>query len=239
MKSSALSNSNIKAVIFDLDDTLWPVVPVIVHAENVLYAWLKEHAPKAVKKYTIEQLRDKRLALMGTDARFNYDLWALRHTSLREVFGEIGEPIGKADLAMQIFADARNQVTLYDDVLSGLPLIKQRVLMGSISNGFADLEAIGLDHHFHVSLAAHRFGCAKPDPRIFHAACEALECQPEQVLFVGDDLLLDVKAAQRVGMQGVWMKRREHAKDEALLHEVKPDAIVTNIHELLPFFDAS
>jgi putative hydrolase of the HAD superfamily len=35
----------VKAVLFDLDDTLWPIVPVIARAEQLLFDWLRQNAP--------------------------------------------------------------------------------------------------------------------------------------------------------------------------------------------------
>ena len=42
-----------KAVLFDLDDTLWPIVPVIRAAETILYTWLQQHAPRVADRFTI------------------------------------------------------------------------------------------------------------------------------------------------------------------------------------------
>ena len=33
------------AITLDLDDTLWPSRPVLLHAEHMLSTWLAEHAP--------------------------------------------------------------------------------------------------------------------------------------------------------------------------------------------------
>lgn len=225
----------IKAVLFDLDDTLWPVAPVILQAELSLHRWMAIHTPKVVQQYSIDQLRQQRNALVKTDPRFAYDLWALRLALLRKVFKKVGEDPGKADLAMQVFAQARNQVELYEDVLPALEILRERVVLGSISNGFADLQAIGLAPHFQVSLAAHSFGCAKPDRRIFSAACAALNLLPQQVLYVGDDLALDVQGAQLAGLQGVWMNRYHLNLTDLPHHGVQPDAIVGNLHGLIDF----
>jgi putative hydrolase of the HAD superfamily len=222
----------IKAVLFDLDDTLWPVGPVISHAETTLQQWMAIHTPLVAQNYSIEQLRHHRSVLVKTNPRFGYDLWALRHAVLSKIFQETGEHPGMADEAMAVFADARNQVALYDDVVPCLTALGGRVGLGSISNGFADLQVIGLAPHFQVSLAAHSFGCAKPDPRIFHAACAAMNLLPDQVAYVGDDLVLDVEAAQQVGMQGIWMNRRCLSSGERLHPHIRPDAIITSLHEL-------
>ncbi len=223
----------IKGVLFDLDETLWPVGPVIQHAESVLQAWMAIHVPQVSQRYSIEQLRLRRNALVATDPRFAYDLWSLRHSLLSKVFQELGEDVQKADQAMAVFADARNQVSLYEDVLPGLSALSAHVALGTVSNGFADLHAIGISGHFKVSLAAHRFGCAKPDPRIFLAACHALGLPPEQVIYVGDDLALDVLGAQQVGMQGVWMNRHQLHLDDTPHRHVRPDAIVSSLHDVI------
>lgn len=225
----------IKAVLFDLDDTLWPVAPVIMQAELSLHRWMAIHTPNVVQKYSIEALREQRNALVKTDPRFAYDLWALRLALLRKVFKKVGEDLAKADQAMQVFADARNQVELYEDVLPALALLRERLVLGSVSNGFADLQAIGLAPHFQVSLAAHSFGCAKPDPRIFSAACAALNLAPQQVAYVGDDLALDVRGAQQAGLAGIWMNRHRLNLADMPHRGVQPDAIVANLHELIDF----
>lgn len=223
----------IKALIFDLDDTLWPVAPVIMQAEAILHAWMAVHVPQVVATYSVEDLREKRQALVATNPRFSYDLWALRHSLLRQVFIELEADPLHADAAMQIFAEARNRVSLYADVMPALPQLGERFVLGSISNGFADLQAIGLAQHFSVSLAAHSFGCAKPDPRIFLAAAEHLNLRSNELMYVGDDLRLDVQAAQAVGMQAAWMNRHGVTLDLNATPKIQPDLIVRDLHDLL------
>lgn len=224
---------NIKALIFDLDDTLWPVAPVIRSAEAYLHEWIAEFVPAVTANYSIDDLRERRQALVATDPRFSYDLWALRHTLLQQVFVEHGALPELADEAMQIFAEARNRVTFYPDVMPALDLMKEQFVLGSISNGFADIQAIGLDKHFSVSLAAHTFGCAKPDSRIFTAMLEHLKLPPAHVMYVGDDLRLDVGGAQRVGMATAWVNRQHGGVVDRDSMEYQPDFIVKDLQELL------
>lgn len=197
----------IKAVIFDLDDTLWPQMPLITGAEQAMFAWLAVHAPKITEHHNLQTMRAIRDELLPTNPRFSFDLWALRSAILTKMFTEHGEDVSKVEHAMQVFAKARNQVQMYDDVMPVLNTLGKHFRLGSISNGFADLSEIGLADHFKVSLAAHQFGCAKPDPRIFLAACEQLNVAPAQAVYVGDDVLLDVQGAQQAGLKGVWVNR--------------------------------
>ncbi len=220
-----------KAVLFDLDDTLWPIAPVIIQAEQDLHAWLQAHAPRVAERFSIDNLRQARLALLASKPEFALNLGALRREGLLAAFQEAGENIDKVEAAMVQFFAARNAVVPYDDVLPGLMQLKGRTLVGSVSNGNADLRAIGLAHHFSVSVAAFEFGSAKPDSAIFHEACRQLGVAPAQAVYVGDDILLDVKGAQDAGLRAVWMNRDGSSKH--LEHGVTPDMTCSNFHELL------
>jgi len=220
-----------KAILFDLDDTLWPIAPVILQAEESLFAWLREHAPRVAERFTVDTLRQARLELLARKPEFHLDLGKLRQAGLLAAFQEAGEDAAKVEHAMAQFFAARNAVVPYDDVLPGLLRLKNRVLVGSISNGNADLRTIGLAHHFKVSVAAPQFGVAKPEAAIFLAACRELGVAPEDAVYVGDDVLLDVRGAQRAGLRAVWMNRTGSTKH--LEHEVVPDAIVRDFDELL------
>ena len=133
-----------RAVLFDLDDTLWPIAPVILQAEQTLFAWLADHAPRVAERFTSESLRQARLELLAQRPEFQLDLGALRRAGLEAAFEQAGEDISKVELAMIEFFAARNAVIPYDDVLPGLLRLKGKVLIGSITNGTADLQTNGL-----------------------------------------------------------------------------------------------
>ena len=220
-----------KAVLFDLDDTLWPIAPVILEAEQILFAWLREHAPRVAQQFSIETLRQARLELLARQPEFQLDLGALRRAGLIAAFEQAGEDAGKVELAMTEFFAARNAVIPYDDVLPGLLRLKGRVKIGSVTNGNADLQTIGLARHFDASVAAPSFGVAKPDPRIFLEACRLLGVAPQEAVYVGDDLLLDVHGAQRAGLRAVWMNRIGKLND--MPDQVRPDLEVSSLDGLL------
>ncbi|WP_296951011.1 HAD family hydrolase [uncultured Massilia sp.] len=224
-----------KAILFDLDDTLWPIAPTILRAEETIHAWLREHAPRVAARHTIESLRQARLDLLAQRPELGLDMGKLRRAGLQAAFAEAGEDAAKIDAAMDTYFAARNTVEPYADVLPGLQRLQDLVLVGSVSNGNADLRTIGLSHHFKVSVAAHQLGVAKPDAAIFLAACRALGVDPADAVYVGDDVLLDVQGAQRAGLRAVWMNRTGSTRH--LEHEVVPDAIVRDVGELLDWLE--
>jgi len=225
-----MSAPALKVVLFDLDDTLWPIAPVIAQAELRWHAWLAEHAPKVAAMFSIDELRRRRMALLETRPELVADLAMLRRVDLEAVFALAGEDTVHIDGAMRHFLAARNDVTPFEDVLPALTRLGQSLPLGVITNGNADLEAIGLHHHFQFILASARFGRAKPDPSIFLAACEAMRVRPEEAVYVGDDLRLDVEGAQKAGLRAVWMNRG--GSDAHLAAGIAPDAICASFDEL-------
>lgn len=226
----------VAAILFDLDDTLWPIAPVIARAEHLLFNWIRTHAAPVAEKYSIETMRSRRSELMRERPALQADLVALRHRCLSEAFAACGVALSKVDDAMAVFTGARNQVTFFSDVPECLPKLSQRIRIGSLTNGAADLGQIGLAGHFEVSVAAHQLGTVKPDPAIFAAACDALGLPPEQVAYVGDDLRLDVEGAQQAGLTGLWMNRTGSPIPSELAH-IRPDHSLRSLHDLLDWLD--
>ncbi|MCD0484908.1 HAD family hydrolase [Streptacidiphilus sp. ASG 303] len=66
---------------------------------------------------------------------------------------------------------------------------------------------LGMRDRFSCLLCSDRLGTAKPDPRAFRAACDALGLPPQRVAYVGDRLDLDALGARDAGLHGVWLDR--------------------------------
>jgi 2-haloalkanoic acid dehalogenase type II len=230
-----MTSSAVKAVLFDLDDTLWPIAPVIAAAEISWHAWLAEHAPRVAQRFSIDELRSRRMALLAQQPELAIDLARLRRIALQHAFELAGEDHVHIDGAMRHFMAARNAVTPYADVLPALARLQGRHKLGVITNGNADLEVIGLDHHFHYTLSSAQFGRGKPDPAIFLTACEALQVAPHEAVYVGDDLRLDVQGAQQAGLTAVWMNRG--GSEAHLAAGIAPDLICSSFDQLLAWLE--
>lgn len=197
----------IQAVIFDLDNTLWDVGPVIVRAERAMRAFLAERYPRILERHSLESMREVRTRMVLEHPAMQHDFSWLRTEALRVHAREAGYPEAMAEEAFEVFYRARNEVTLYDDVLPALTALRVRCRLLAISNGNADLAAIGLAPFFERSLAAREAGMLKPDPRIFAMLLERSGLGPADVLHVGDDAMADVEGARRAGVMPVWLNR--------------------------------
>ena len=192
---------------FDLDDTLWPVEPVILAAEAAMLAWLKEHHPQMMHGHDRESLRAMRARIAARFPERGHDMTFLRHRALTEMFAAAGQPAARADEAFEVFYAARNRVKLYDEVESSLQRLSARYRLYAISNGNADLKRCGIAHWFEGHITAISAGAAKPDIRIFTRLLDVARVRAGQVLHIGDDPHLDVIGATQAGMQAAWLNR--------------------------------
>ncbi len=91
--------------------------------------------------------------------------------------------------------------------------------LGLISNGYEDdihffLERTGLEKTtFDIIVGVDTAQCMKPHPDIFKYALRKLKVRPEEAIFVGDDVEVDYKGAENVGMYTLLIDRTEKKKE--------------------------
>lgn len=201
----------IRAITLDLDDTLWPVWPTIERAEAKLQAHLLAHAPSVAQRFDVAGMRALRDEVMADDPLARIDLRLARRRALERAFERAGAAADGVEAALEVFMAERQRVEFYPDALPALERLAARFPLVALTNGNADVHAIGIGMHFVASVAAAELGVAKPDPRIFVAALERLGLEPDRVLHVGDDAALDVEGARAAGLQAAWINRHGRA----------------------------
>lgn len=219
----------IRAITFDLDDTLWAIDPVIERAEQCMHAWLGQRYPRLSERYTPAGLRELRDQLATEQPQLAHDLSILRLESLALAAAHCGYGREAAEGAFDVMWRARNEVQLFDDVLPVLTVLADRLPLGALTNGNADIALVGLDHVLRFSVTARAVGVAKPELGIFQAASSAVGVPVQEILHVGDDPLRDVFGARAAGMRTVWVNRDSRTWPGGL----PADAEVTDLHGLL------
>lgn len=106
--------------------------------------------------------------------------------------------------------------------------------LGLVSNGVPDLqrekiEGANLAHYFNSITISGEVGVGKPDPRIFEAAMQKLDVEPEAALMVGNSLKRDIAGARQAGLRAVWVNRLGFEPGD----DVKPVIEVKSLFELL------
>jgi len=197
----------VRAICFDLDNTLWEVEPVLLRAERILADWLRARYPRIPERYTAELMVAERAAVLRDAPHRGHDFTYLRRESLARMAAAVGYDRDISHEAFATWHAARNQCSPYEDVLPAFEQLRARYRLATLTNGNADLGCVGLAHHFEVSLSAGVLGWAKPDPRAYLALAESLALKPAEILFVGDEAQADVAGPRAVGMRTAWVNR--------------------------------
>lgn len=218
----------ILGITFDLDDTLYDNRPVLERAERVLHQWLARSYPRLVERFDIPGLRSLRHAVAQANPHLRHDLTVIRKMTLGQAAQACGYSHHLVEPAFQVFHQARNQVQMYADVLPALQGLRERYVLGALTNGNADLEQLGLAPLFEFALSAADVGAAKPEPQMFLEAARQVGTAPWRLVHVGDDPVRDVAGAAAVGLSTIWVNRPADDWPGGR----RPDAEVRSLSEL-------
>src|ERR1700729_1641228 len=112
--------SALRVISLDLDDTLWPVAPVLAAAEAALHEWLRERYPRTLHGPSINSMSALRAKIAAQFPAQSHDLTFLRQRALAEQFIGAGYAESGCEEALEVFLDARNRVEFFDDVRPAL-----------------------------------------------------------------------------------------------------------------------
>lgn len=199
----------IKLITFDLDNTLWDVMPVIVKAEKNLRAWLEERVPDYSHRVTGELMNTLRTDALTADPQLRYNISDLRVLLLTQALTHCGLADTPASAlareAFAIFMIGRNNVDFYPEALPAVEKLAGQYRLAALTNGNADISNMPLATHFEFSMSPEQVQARKPEPEIFAATLARADCKPHEVVHVGDHLLEDVDGAIAAGWQAVWV----------------------------------
>lgn len=200
----------IRALSFDLDDTLYHNIPFIKDVEEWFSRYLTARygLPDCCSAYAFWE-HDKDLIALSQPELKN-DVTYLRAKALTVTFARLQRvlPIMEALELVQIFIKKRSQVPVPESSLRLLDQLKSRVPLIALSNGNVCTQTLGLDHYFcfdlRPGLSPHQL--RKPYPDLFQQAAQRLGVPLESILHVGDEPLSDVHGAVGAGCQCAWLK---------------------------------
>ena len=224
---------DIRAISFDLDDTLYDNRPVIENAEQ----WMVDHMRD---RYLASAMYDRawwlqlKHELQRADSSLHDDVSRCRLMMLEVGLqrGGMAESQAKQE-AKQVFAEfleVRSQVVVPAESIEVLKQLSRHFPLVVITNGNVLLERIGLDGHFKHVLKAGNGRKMKPAPDMFRLMAAQLKLRPQQILHVGDDVTTDIFGAIRNGYQAAWINNQ--GQDWRTLHTL-PHLMLQDIRDLL------
>jgi HAD superfamily hydrolase (TIGR01549 family) len=227
----------IRAVYFDLDDTLCAFMETAVKARKQAFEELVQpHVEGDIE--AIDRAYKKVFGAMYEAV--HYEPWRslylkngrpTRTETMRRMLDELGiEDCGLASLVSERYSRLRAQMLrLFEDALPTLQALKPSYRIGLITNGPAyeqreEIDVLQLEPWLDSIMIEGEVGIGKPHREIFEQALSELQVQPREAVFVGNSWTHDVVGASRVDMHAVWLNREGEPSpnQEGLpIHEIR------------------
>jgi len=210
----------LRAVLFDLDDTLYDQATWLTGAWDAVAA---AATPRVEPRSLRAALRA--ICAQGSDRGSIIDR-ALAHVGHADV--------AVAPLLARFRSHAPPRLTPYSGVVDALEALRCQVATGLVSDGDPTIQrnklrALGLESHFDIVVFSDELGreLRKPSPVPLLAALVALGVDPRDAVHVGDRPDKDVAAAVAAGMRAIRVRTGEYAArpDDPQPWATAPDAV--------------
>lgn len=226
----------IKAISFDLDDTLYNNDHVIVKAEQALQTLLQANYPKAAA-LSVQQIKQIKRQLIDGNQDLRSDMGELRRLTLERMLNNDVDDPQLLQAAVQRcfnhFYTARSDFRIDENSCSLLIKLAKTVPLVAITNGNVDVSKIGLEGVFKFVLRASLQRKRKPFSDMFDETAQRLAVAPKHILHVGDNLKNDVYGAYKAGLSSAWLavNRKMNLNNEPV--RVLPNIQLLNLSELV------
>jgi putative hydrolase of the HAD superfamily len=236
----------IKGIIFDVNGTLVDIWTDEGHEEiyrtisNLLSYQGISLDPKSLKDLYFQIMKEQRTA--SRERHPEFDAVGI----FREIIVQYATdftrdlPARKLEqlptlLAETYRAASRFRLQLYPGVQGTIAQLHSKYRLAALSDAqtayaVPELNAVGLSRYFDPIIVSGDFGYRKPHEGLFAKALAAMNMEPSEVLYVGNDMYRDVYGAQRVGIKTVFFKSNQGTQEK---EGVNPDYIIYTFPELL------
>lgn len=225
----------IKAIIFDLDDTLYDYKALEQAAFECVGELVRERLGVSEEQYgdAFKRARQATKEKLGETAtshsRMLYFQKTLEYLDIRPLY-----------LALEMYETYwgffLDNMNLYPGARELLEALHEKYIRVGVCTDLLahiqhrKLRRLGMMDDVDCLVTSEEAGVEKPAPGIFKLCLEKLRLPAGEVCFVGDNLERDVKGAMAAGMQAVWF----HPMDETSRDEQAEDGIdaVSDYQEL-------
>lgn len=199
----------IKAVLFDLDDTLYDESSYVDQAFENTAAYLAGRLGMPGRK---EEFHRRMLELVKQDGRGRI------FDRLCEEAG-VAYPVGEL---VEVYRSTEPVLKLYPDAERLLEALEEKgIRTGLVTDGcgrvqHAKISALGLDRRLDSVVVTDDFGLKKPMSEVYEKCLQALGCIPGEAVYVGDNPRKDFYGARKLGIKTVRIVRERGMYMEAV-----------------------
>ncbi len=215
-------------LFFDLDHTLWDFE---TNSKEALVELYEAYNWESVLAVPVENFLSKYYEV-------NDKMWALyrlgkikkaelRHRRFTESFGHFAAVDEQKVLRFEkdYIELAPRKTTLFPGCIEALDRLKSHFQMHIITNGFAETQHIKLREsalmpYFDQIITSDEIGVNKPEAGIFVEAMRRAGAERKGSLMIGDNLMVDILGARKVGMDQVFFNPYHEKHDQKLTFEI-------------------
>ncbi|WP_420645779.1 HAD family hydrolase [Candidatus Leptofilum sp.] len=241
-------NQRIKAVLFDMDDTLidWSgfegdIAGLETNGIRNMYCYLVDAGYCLIPFPEFQSAFRETAVLAWQEAKKSWAGVSFVNV-LQTLLTQCGVDVTHIEMDSVLRAYGWGPlpgVAPFADTLSVLATLKnQRYKIGLITNAMQpmwmrdiELRAYGILEYLDARLTSGDVGFMKPHPFIYWQALELLEVSPEAAVFVGDRPANDIAGANDAGLTSVLISPPHLNRD---LGNVRPNYTISTLTELLP-----
>jgi HAD superfamily hydrolase (TIGR01549 family) len=215
----------IRAVLFDLDDTLFDHQ----YCASAALGGVRSLHPRfeEMNSRELEAAHARILETLHADVMTGQlELEVARIERFRRLY-EYAGIAADTQLAERTAACYRDAYVTSRRAIAGaaelLTAVRCRAKVGIVSNNLLEeqrekLKHCGLDGYCEVLVVSEEAGVAKPDPRIFTIALDRLGCDPGETVMVGDSWSADIVGAIAAGIRPIWFNRNGASAPDGATH---------------------
>lgn len=226
----------VKALSFDLDDTLYDNHPFIISAEKAMYQRMIDVHPVAANTDKAFW-RGHRSEVLKSEPQLKNDMILLRQKTLTVGFKALGltgtELKSSVDDVYDFFYEQRSNFKVDQHIIDTLEKLAESIPLVAITNGNVDLDRIGIRPFFKTCFHSSVIQPMKPNRAMFDLAKEHLGLASEDILHVGDNLEKDVMGGRHAGFKTAWYAINRHMDLSRETTSILPDIQLANLSELL------
>lgn len=214
---------NVKAVLFDMDNTLFDFLEAKLTACKKMVEHLGAGDPEAMLGYFLR-------GTPGFEDLENIKDYLLDNKLYSEE---------NYETCCRIYETIKLEaLVLYPGVKHTLEVLKEeRISLALVTDAHSHhatkrLERMQIIEYFDFIVTNDMTGAKKPDHKVFHFALDLLEVKPPQAVFVGDSPRRDIEPARQIGMITAYAAYGDsrHYSDQ-----VEADIILSGITDVLDF----
>ena len=224
----------LKAVFFDLDDTLYSTTEFAKTARSNAIKAMQNAGLDLPFDMLLRELNET-ISEFATNYEHHFDKLLLRLP--KNSFKKINPAIIVAAGMIGYHDTKFTQLAPYKDVVPLLKVLqKSKIISGVISAGLEvkqseKLIRLKIHQYFNPDaiFISEQIGISKPNPKLFVKACSDVGVNPSESMYVGNDLAHDIEPANKVGMVSVLAKRNVKVSEKA---KIVPKFEVNDFEEL-------